>query len=435
MHKLKKIIISLTLAFLLLFSFSLSVFAVHSSGGGSSDEVKQWSEDLSKLNTNGYTYVYNSTDIASSTLMKGENYVNSWGYSYFDDDYVIEIADISRDADGNITALYFRKPTEHYEYIRAYEYKNIGAGEIYHYLNCNDNLFNTLYSAYSTTPDGIHIDWSHISIKNGLVEAGETFEYYDYFGNPKTVTFNGNGGIFGIDNGGNFELPEGQFPSIADYIPDLNDEKYKLSPLSDFLPEMPDSLDILDWIKYITSILPITFTWFWEQLSRIISYCIDLFKGFFSFISDFFKAFFENFRIIILSFFNTDDLNIGDYFKSKFIDLKDYLVLKIPFFHTIELIKQSISNIQDSGSVVFTFSAVTLPFGRGAGQAVVIPEFPVTIDIVNVIRKWTDPIIIGLCYLSSFIFFKQKIPEVFGGVGGAVAESYSADNKHTSLKG
>ena len=413
MHKLKKIIISLVFSLTLMSVFSLSVFAVHSSGGSSSNEVKQWSEDLSKINTNGYTYVYNSTDIATSTLMKDENYVNSWGYDYFDDDYVIEISDISRDADGNITALYFRKPTEHYEYIRAYEYKNIGAGEIYHYLNCNDNLFYVFYSAYSTTREGIHIDWSHISIAYGLVEAGETFDYYDYFGNPKSVTFNGNGGIFGIDNGGNFELPEGEFPKLEEYLPDSSDDKYQSTSLSEYLPAPPDSIDILDWIKYFIDCFKAVFNWLFDNLSKKFLYLYDVLKGFFSFVSDFFKSFFENLRNIFISFFDFKDLIENNYLSTKFAELRDYVFIKFPFFNTFLNLYSDINGLISAT----TREAPTITF--------VLPEIlggrteVVSLDFLNPVIAVTDVIVIAACYLLTIIYSIRAIPNIIGGIGSA----------------
>ena len=417
MHKLKKIIISLTLSFLLLFSFSVNVFAVHSSGGGNSQYIRYDYEE--KDNFDDISYVFNSCPTYCHS-----NGIISAGFDCHVD---LKVTNVVRNSDGFITQIHFT-PISDFSAIHALH----GTAPVLYDWSPGllpANLTTIIHSIYSNiTNIGYKIDWNYITIPDNLVGAGEQFTYYDYFGKPKTVTFNGNGSIFGANNGGNFELPEGQFPSIADYIPDINDEKYKLTPLSDFLPAMPDSLDLLDWVKYIVSILPITFTWLWTNLSKIITYCIDLFKGFFNFISDFFKLFFDNLRILFTTFFDFSALNLDTYFKSKITELKDYLFLKIPFFHTIDVIKQNIANLSEADSVVFTFSSVTLPFGRGEGQAVVIPEFPVTIDIVNVIRKWTDPIIIGICYFSSFIFFKQKLPDVLGGVGGAVVESQPVEH-------
>ena len=529
MHKLKKIIISLTLAFLLLFSFSLSVFATQT--------VTEYN-DYTCTEFNGEAVKPRDLAIGRGGDILYNQFNGSYYYGYFFDEFTItSYSSSSLNISFSCNSHYRIKVANPYVF----------------YLDDYNKGKCTLHSELISQSSSYFykIDWSkcYYDTSSGI-KKGDTFTYFDFSGEETTITFDGKGGVVGYGN-----EPDNPFDNLQKQeYPEFNLPEFHGKDINDFVDfdSIIDSIKGLDVVgaiggvlsalrggfnfvtssvvnvvAYLTSVLISLFKWLQNTFPVLVNNIVcdispilmliveavkanpitkDMFEGIFNFdgeglfsrldsSNNFFTAFFTeplkegllslptlltsikdtfndvstaitvikdtldfsftssisaikdkftdfltdftNFKtqlsFFTKDFFDTKDLNLNIYIKDKISNLKDYLVLKIPFFHTIELIKQSISNMQDSGSVIFTFSAVTLPFGRGEGQAVVIPEFPVTIDIVNVIRKYTDPIIIGICYLSSFIFFKQKIPEVFGGVGGAVAESYSADNKHIGL--
>lgn len=408
MQKMKKMIICLSAAFLFLFSFSLSVFAVHSSGGGNSQYIRY--EYDAKENFNGSSYVFNSCPTYCHTTYAVDNGCTSAGFDCYVD---LKVTRIVRNSEGFIIQIYFT-PISDYSAVHTLDYTS--SNILYDWSSgvIPSNLQTTIHSIYSNiTSYGYEIDWNYITIPENLVEAGEQFTYYDYFGKPKTVTFNGNGSIYGANNGGKYDFPEGEFPKLEDYLPDSSDDKYQSTSLSEYLPAPPDSIDILDWIKYFIDCFKAVFNWLFDNLSKKFLYLYDVLKGFFSFVSDFFKSFFENLRNIFISFFDFKDLIENNYLSNKFAELRDYVFIKFPFFNTFLNLYSDINGLISAT----TREAPTITF--------VLPEIlggrteVVSLDFLNPVIAVTDVIVIAACYLLTIIYSIRAIPNIIGGIGSA----------------
>lgn len=396
---------------------ALSVSAVTDGGGGDTDGVGEdkgyywlyiYSEDD---NFDGSSYVYNSSPNFAGTQYANTS-PNSFGYvteTYF------KVSGVTRNNEGYITLISLSFITTDYKFISAKEYSS-GVCHLSKYdvgYRLNDMINSTISSIYGPYSYwGYKIDWSYIDIPEDMFAAGEQFTYYDYSGNPKTVTFNGNGGIFGL-NSYEGELPESEFPDIKDYIPDINDEKYQFKSLSDYLPEMPDSLDIVDWVKYLSSLFPSVFSWFWDNLSGIITYLIDLAKGFFNFISDFLKAFFENLKNVFVSLFDTSDVDIS----ARIDEVKEYAFLRIPILSTLSGFYDDMSSIMSSTSDR-TAPVITFPTSKVFGGE----DVTVSLEGLRPVTVITDVIIIAACYLLTLIYSIRSIPNIIGGIGSGSSE-------------
>lgn len=420
MYKYKKYVASFLLAFTVMLFSCVSVFAV---GYKEYSNYYRYSYD-EKENFDGSDYVFNMCPTYAFTLVSVVNGKLSGG---FDDETRLEITSVQR-YNGRIVQINF-SILDDYRYIETIDYTTSNTRYEYK-TNKKSSNFAPIYASYFENKTyGYTIDWSYISIPDGIIEAGEQFSYYDYFGNEKTIMFNGNGGIFGGASHNSFEEWEkAEFPDISNYIPDITDEKYQIRDIMEYLPEMPDSLDIVDWLKYLSSLFPSAFSWFWDNVRGISFYVVDLIKGFFNFISDFFKAFFENLKNVFVSLFDFSNVDVVGKIAERSAELRTLFELKFPILKTISEIGTAIETLEKDNSAIFSFPDVTFPLFNG--KTLTISGFTVTFDIVKKIRVYTDPIIIGIVYLSTFLFFKNALPDMLGGVGGGVHQTGDSISQH-----
>lgn len=410
-----KIIVCLSLSFALMSALTLSVFAVTSGGGGTTQGVDQgnyYYSSFSSSEFNGSNWVYNNCSKFAYTDYAISNGCQSIGYT--NDNILFEITSVSRDSNGNITSFSVNILTDFY-FVHTTDYETAGALRYVYKLNKRlySGSFETIYSSINNSRLGYKIDWSAFVIPEDMFSAGEQFTYHNYFGKEQTVTFNGKGGIFGGVTSNRFnDLPEGEFPDISDYIPDITDEKYKINDLVEYLPEMPDSLDILDWIKYLASLFPSIFSWLWDNLSGIVTYLIDLIKGFIAFVSDFFKSFFENLKNVLFSLFDTSEVDIS----GRIDEVKEYVFIKFPILSTLSGLYSDIETMLLSFER--TAPVITFPTSKVFGGE----DVTVSLEFLRPVTAVTDVIIIAACYLLTLIYSIRAIPNIIGGIGSGSAE-------------
>lgn len=129
----------------------------------------------------------------------------------------------------------------------------------------------------------------------------------------------------------------------------------------------------------------------------------------------------ENIKESFKAFFISDSENYSAYISKKHENFMTLFYTKFPILEMPTKIKTAVESIQKGNTAIFTFSDVTFPLFNG--KEFTIKGFTVEVDIVKKIRTFTDPIILGIAYLSTINFCKNEIPNLIGGVGAGVHQA------------
>lgn len=92
-----------------------------------------------------------------------------------------------------------------------------------------------------------------------------------------------------------------------------------------------------------------------------------------------------------------------------------------PIVKTVEDITTAIESAQLSGNSLVIKMGGQQIISSEHGVNIALPEIEFTADIIQEIRRYTDPIIVAISYFSAILFFKNQLPILFGGVGGGTA--------------
>lgn len=175
---------------------------------------------------------------------------------------------------------------------------------------------------------------------------------------------------------------------------------------------------------------------FKESVDVFLKTMEEVLKGLWDDITDFFKLFDkttidalknipkqimdlpDSIKTFFSTFLISDEEDYTKYLSKKHDSFMTLFYTKFPILEMPAKIKIAVESIQKGNTAIFTFSDVTFPLFNG--KSFTIKGFKVEIDIVKKIRTFTDPIILGIAYLSTINFCKNEIPNLIGGVGAGV---------------
>ncbi|MBR6695381.1 MAG: hypothetical protein IKL70_03095 [Oscillospiraceae bacterium] len=350
-----KIIVCLSLSFVLMSALTLSVFATITE------------QRFSYYTT--YTYTDEPILPRSYALGRGgdvlyETY-NAMNYGSFTTADPIRITTIGRDiTTGKISSIKMEFTNIDYWYIYVHN-----DGDFH--INVHDTKesdYTTFYSAevYSiddTKTRFAKFDWDNVIVTCPDIKKGDTFTYYDLQKNLQTIIFDGNGGIVGYGNSNEDDNPFGDLTEQE--YPDFNLPKFQGKELSEYVDfdsiiESIKGLDVAGAVQGLLGALKGGFKFTVDSVVNVVGYLTSTLKALFDWLKNTLPVLFNNFLVKLSPYFEKlynviKDSPVGETLTdltelySKLDDLKASLisVLPEPIQNVINSIPDKIAEIKE----------------------------------------------------------------------------------------
>lgn len=312
MLKLKKIIISLVLSLTLMSVFSLCVSAKVTTTDYTDRTVICYENE----NFNGSIAAYNAGPVAYQNFLPTSSQYQAFSY---------EIVVNNTESFWSITDIEWVDSSDHSKGFNRFKVTMPAARSVVYtgypsIDTCNETRFKTsgLTSYFFYVNSSTYSQHNYVKLDlrycggviDGLMNAGDTLTYYDYDGNEITISYNGDSiGPDGFGGGSADRFPGevSEEPSLDDYLPDFNDSKYNPGDLSSYLPTAPDSLDVLDWLKYFIECVKAFFNWAVDTFKAKILLLYDTITGLFNFLKDYLTYFLDKLKQALFDLFVPSD--------------------------------------------------------------------------------------------------------------------------------